>query len=284
MEHFCNTSCKGEWQRKQRESLGFTREWLIEQYIVRNRSASEIASDIGRDSKRVWEWIRDYGIPRRPRGHNPPPPRPKTKPERKKREPKVPLTEKDLTRNALISEYEIKRRNPSRIAIIYHSTNEHVRELFGDFGIQLHSTVANGGSFRGRKHTPETKKKIHDARIRDGHVPYLKGGVHWLRGKKGAEHPSYRGGSTPERQVFYSTPEWIECAKAIRKRDLNTCQRCNRKALPKERTSFHIHHIDSFTIKSRRLAHDNLILLCRDCHLWVHSKKNASRELLGKGH
>lgn len=65
---FCNTTCKGAWQRAQREALGYTKEWLEYQYINKRRSANDIAREVGRDSKRVWEWIRDYGIPIRPRG------------------------------------------------------------------------------------------------------------------------------------------------------------------------------------------------------------------------
>lgn len=67
---FCNAACKGVWQRKRRELLGFTKEWLVDQYIVKGRSSNDIAREIGRDPKRVWEWIRDYGISTRTRGHN----------------------------------------------------------------------------------------------------------------------------------------------------------------------------------------------------------------------
>jgi hypothetical protein len=68
---FCNTKCKGVWQKQQRENLGFTKEWLTYEYIILGKGANEIAKDIGRDPKRVWEWIRDYGIPTRKRGSDP---------------------------------------------------------------------------------------------------------------------------------------------------------------------------------------------------------------------
>jgi len=67
-EFFCNNDCKGAWQKKQREALGFNESWLREQYCKRGRSANDIAREIGRDPKRVWEWIRDYGIETRARG------------------------------------------------------------------------------------------------------------------------------------------------------------------------------------------------------------------------
>ena len=56
---FCDTKCKGVWQTEQRESLGFTKEWLINEYVNKGKSANQIAKEIGRDSKRVWEWMRD---------------------------------------------------------------------------------------------------------------------------------------------------------------------------------------------------------------------------------
>ena len=31
--YFCNTKCKSDWQVLQREKLGFTKEWLIDQYF-----------------------------------------------------------------------------------------------------------------------------------------------------------------------------------------------------------------------------------------------------------
>lgn len=70
--HFCDNQCKGAWQRKQREDLGFTKEWLYEQYIIKGRDCNEIAKEIGRNYKSVWNWIHDYGIETRKRGYGKP--------------------------------------------------------------------------------------------------------------------------------------------------------------------------------------------------------------------
>lgn len=66
--YFCDKYCKGQWQIKQRELCGFTKDWLIEEYITKRKSANQIAREIKKDPKRVWEWIRGYGIKTRPRG------------------------------------------------------------------------------------------------------------------------------------------------------------------------------------------------------------------------
>jgi hypothetical protein len=64
---YCSVRCKSDWQRSQKPA---DREWLWEKYIEEGRSANYIARIVRRNSKRVWEWLRDYGIPTRSRGHN----------------------------------------------------------------------------------------------------------------------------------------------------------------------------------------------------------------------
>lgn len=66
---FCDNVCKGAWQVGQRENLGFTKEWLHDQYITQGKDANQIAREVGRDGKSVWNWLSMYDIPRRPRGH-----------------------------------------------------------------------------------------------------------------------------------------------------------------------------------------------------------------------
>ncbi len=212
-EFFCDTTCKASWQRKQRESLGFTRDWLIRQYITLGVSANAIARDIGRDPKRVWEWIVDYGIPTRKRGHD-------------------------------------------------------TRQLF-----------KNGPGFKGKKHTEEFKQKKREERLLDGHVPYLKNGIHWLK-HEGAISPNWKGGITPERQAFYSSLEWRSVAAKVRKRDGGKCVRCGVHIKGK----MDIHHIHGFAIREQRAVLENLVTVCEPCHMWIHGPKNTKEEYLGEGH
>lgn len=62
---FCDTKCKGEWQRAQKP---VDREWLLQKYEVEGLNCTQIAEIVDRDPKRVWEWLRDYGIETRGRG------------------------------------------------------------------------------------------------------------------------------------------------------------------------------------------------------------------------
>lgn len=217
--HFCNNVCKGNWQTKQREELGYTKEWLYDQYVVKKRTANDIANEIGRDSKRVWEWLRNYGIETRKRG--------------------------------------------------YGNTDNHFKK-------------GERSAFFGHKHTEENKEKFRQKRLEDGRVPYLVNGQHWL--KQEGKHPaSWRGGVTPERQVVYSSKQWKDAVKEVWKRENATCQRCGKQQTDDRSNAFNLHHVYPFADRKHlRTNPDNLVLLCKECHLFVHSKKNVNREFMLK--
>jgi hypothetical protein len=105
----------------------------------------------------------------------------------------------------------------------------------------------------------------------------LKGEQNGMYNKKGSINPNWKGGFTPERQAFYSSLEWKRCIPAVWKRDNATCRNCKTKDNTK---TFAIHHIVSFAVKEKRADIDNLILLCRKCHCWVHSKQNRENRWL----
>lgn len=206
---FCNTSCKGEWQRA---SKGVSREWLYQKYIVEGLSAVDIAKLVRRNSKRVWEWLRDYNIPTRPRGAD-------------------------------------ERR---------HFKRGH------KLGV-------------GRKLPEARKQALRDARLKDGHYPKQEDGRAYWAGKTGTDHPSWRGGVTPERQAFYETDGWKVARDYTYKRANYKCERCNASG---HSARLHVHHIMPFFIRSFRDKTGNLALLCAKCHRFVHSVKNRDRDFL----
>lgn len=216
--HFCSTSHKAQWQRQQKERIGYDKTWLSDQYIAQRKSADQIAREIGRDPKRVWEWLRDYGIETRPRGT--------------------------------------------------------------DYGHGF--KIGDDSLFKGRTHTEETKEKLRMRRLSDGRVPYLMpDGTHAMRGRKGDLHPSWKGGLTPERQAFYSSDEWKDSCKVVWSRANAKCERCGKSHnAANHRGTFHIHHVVSFMVRELRADTFNLILLCVDCHRFVHSRQNKQKEFL----
>ena len=216
-QFFCDRTCKGKWQRRQKP---VDEAWLRQKYLVEGLSAPDIASIVGRNSKRVWEWLRDYGIETRPRGHD----------------------------------------------------------------VRVHFGSNDPRSFSGSKHTQTTKNKIRDARLADGHFPKQPNGSPYWLGKNGVDHPSWRGGATPERQAFYQSEAWRRACVAVWRRSDAYCEKCGRdsRSEPSKNRSFHVHHVVSFQVKSLRAEPINLVLLCAPCHRFVHSKRNVDKLFIGE--
>ncbi len=62
---FCSLACKAQSQRRAKP---VSREWLVQKYQIEGLGCPEIARLVGRNSKRVFDWLIDFGIPTRPRG------------------------------------------------------------------------------------------------------------------------------------------------------------------------------------------------------------------------
>jgi len=107
----------------------------------------------------------------------------------------------------------------------------------------------------------------------------LSGKQNGMYGRYGDLNPNWCGGITPERQSFYVSEEWKNIVPIIWKRDKAICQKCRHKKETED--SFHIHHIIPFEVIELRVDENNLILLCKNCHDWVHSKENKEGEFIG---
>lgn len=96
----------------------------------------------------------------------------------------------------------------------------------------------------------------------------------------GENHRNWKGGISGERDLFFSSREWKVAQQYVWARDKRTCQRCGVIHESGER-AFEVHHIASWA-KFPELRTDvcNLILLCRGCHQWVHSRANEERQFI----
>lgn len=99
-------------------------------------------------------------------------------------------------------------------------------------------------------------------------------------GRFGALNPHWRGGITADRQAFYAGRGWKAACSAVWERDEATCQRCGTRRGDVPDLPFHIHHIIPFANEEMRAVVSNLVLLCKCCHDFVHSKQNVQREYL----
>lgn len=194
---------------------------LRELYVEKGLGCPDIARQFERDPKTVLWWLRQAGIPTRPRGSDP---------------------------------------------------RQHFKK-----GLR--------SGFAGRRHTRESIAKVRASTIADGRVPYRKNGQHWLKDAPPEKNPNWKGGITPERQEFYRSAEWKAACRAVWQRADACCERCGRDHRKLDRKTdrpFHVHHIVSFKVRELRAEVSNLALLCHDCHMWVHSRKNFDRLFLGE--
>lgn len=106
-----------------------------------------------------------------------------------------------------------------------------------------------------------------------------KGEANGMYNVRGKNNPNWKGGISTERQDFYNSLEWKESVKFVFRRDNFVCQNCGQTHMDKKHP-LHIHHIVSFKIKSLRADTNNLILLCKTCHDFVHSKKNINNKYI----
>lgn len=238
---FCSLECKGNWQRAQKEQQGITRDWLYSKYVDEGLSTYEIAKIVGRNPKRVWDWLHDYDIPLREREWDVVP------------DPSIPYQQEEWLR----AQYVDAQRSSSEIAAQFDVAPATILYFLRRFDIP----TRNPSEVRAAKYWT------------------LSGEVNGMYGKGGEDNPNWRGGVTPDRQSLYSSREWAQAVKVVWRRDQATCQRCGAK--PDGRGQFHIHHRVSFAVVKLRTDPSNLVLLCRPCHHWVHSLQNVAREFLG---
>lgn len=139
------------------------------------------------------------------------------------------------------------------------------------------------GAFSGRRHSAASRQRIRASTVADGRVPYLRDGVHWLKGVPASLNPNWKGGITPDRQTFYRSREWKAVSVAVWTRANGCCERCGldlRAVDRREVGTFHVHHIVAFAVRELRAEVTNLALLCRECHWFVHSAANVGHEYL----
>ena len=65
LRHFCGMDCKASFQKLAKP---VTKEWLEQKYLTEGLDCVQIGKIVSRDPKSVWNWMKDFGIPTRPRG------------------------------------------------------------------------------------------------------------------------------------------------------------------------------------------------------------------------
>jgi hypothetical protein len=192
---------------------------------------------------------------------------------------------KPATREWLVQKYVVEGLDCTQISRLVNRDPKSVWRWLKNLGIptRARGTTGNGdwkgkglpNPFQGRRHTSETRQRLREVALADGRMPFkAENGPPW-KGRGGPQHPSWKGGITPERQAFYATEAWRRAARQARRRDNYICQCCGAVKRLSDGLSFDLHHIVPFECVELRAVAGNLVYLCERCHYWVHSKDNT---------
>lgn len=179
--------------------------------------------------------------------------------------------------------YEIAKlvnRNPKNVynwIIGYNIPTRTKKEAVVLFNKREETKKKRSSSSKGRPFPERAKLKLSLER-KGKPNPKITGKKNGMYGRRGELSPSWKGGVTPERQSFYETEEWKQVRKRVYEKYEYKCDKCECNHSTKN--PLHIHHIISFAIRHLRCDMNNLILLCKKCHLWAHSKKNVNKDYI----
>lgn len=154
----------------------------------------------------------------------------------------------------LFTEYVTKQRSAGDIAAQFNLSAESIH-----FWLRRHEIP--------RRNVSEARKIKHWGSVGEANPMF---------GKKGAAHPTWKGGLTPARQSLYASSAWRSAVCAVRKRD-KCCRLCG------DPGEYHIHHIDPFSDAFLLTADPgNLIRLCVACHFKIKGKEHRWKKRLFK--
>ena len=98
--------------------------------------------------------------------------------------------------------------------------------------------------------------------------------------RTGHKSGRWKGGITTEQGAFFNSRQWKMVCRDIWSRDRRTCQRCGSVHDETQRT-YEVHHRGSWLkFPELRTERSNLVLLCRKCHQFVHSRANEIGEFI----
>ena len=119
----------------------------------------------------------------------------------------------------------------------------------------------------GRKGWNAGLTKETDIRVYKTSKKIAANGKHFF--KAGKKHPSWKGGTSPERIRIMQNKEYREWRLGVYRKDNYVCQICNETG-----KKLHAHHIKSYAeYPNLRTDINNGMTLCAECHHNIHSKR-----------
>lgn len=206
------------------------KEWLYNEYIIKDRSGQEIAEECGINHRSLREWIHILGLTEKPKPLN------------------------NITKDELYDLYRVKKLSTKEIASIYNVTDGAILYQLKKFGIPTYSLseainiylYEKGGIEKAR----ETQSTMEN-RIRSS-----------CR-QRGIAIEDFNGFATTEEHMARNNTYYKEWIRKVYERDNYTCQCCGKRG-----GNLNAHHLYNFSeYEDLRYDMNNGITLCERCHL-----------------
>lgn len=235
----------------------YDKEWLYNEYVVKGRTAKDIANECGKKDSVVEKMVSTYGLHKNT-----------TRPEDiLTRDTLVDLYCKRYmslsniasmfdgiginTVNRLIDEYGIERREPYSEMRMWWK-NEENRQFMSEYRKELWKDPAYIEKHMSRRNDPEYKNRF---------------AISLSSYYQGIHTDEWKGFLTPERTRIRKTRKYAEWRRAVFARDNYTCQCCGSRSSSGNPVTLNAHHIRSFSnYPDLRFDVSNGITLCDKCH------------------
>lgn len=206
------------------------REWLYNEYVVKDRSANDIAKECGINARTLRDWIARLNIE------------------------KMSIKTKHITKEILYNLYIVQHKNTCEIGKMYGVCDGTILNLMKKFGIPSFSNSEAYKIYLYEKGGLEKARKLQST---------MKNRILCSCRQRGIRVEDFKGFSTTEQHMSRNNTYYKEWKNKVLKRDNYTCQRCGKRG-----GKLNVHHLYNFSEhKELRYNIDNGIVFCEECHL-----------------
>ena len=206
------------------------KEWLYEEYIIKNRTAKDIAQECGIHQRSLREWISVLKIPDKER----------------------PIV--NLTKENLYDLYRVQKMSTAEIGKLFGVTDGAILYWMKKFNIPSFTTSEAVNIYL------YEKGGIEKARLSQS---TMENRIKSSCRQRGISIEDFNGFSTTEQHMARNNTYYKEWVREVFKRDNFTCQCCG-----KHGGNLNAHHLYNFSeYENLRYDVENGITLCEECHL-----------------
>lgn len=211
--------------------------WLHEQYVVQDRTVPEMAERAGVTRSTIRKWMRRAGIETTGRGY-------------------VPDDTRYRDAEWLVYAYHEEGMTMHEMAEECDVTPSTIHRWMNKYGVESRDRGFSEGGYNPMKN-PEV--------VED----------HPVSGATGDDHPAYSGGHSHD---WLKSEEWQETREEAIQMQGRSCERCGttrQESYERHGEDLHVHHIVPVPDGGETFEHDNLAVLCRDCHEETHDHHDS---------